>query len=436
MKHLPFSVFKRSGRRFYSVKFKNKESGEYLPAVSTGQETEVMAIATAFQWLKDGIPRKGETIPFRKYSLRDMAREADLTAADGEYICGELQRRGLLKSYVLADSEQAVTLEGYLSTFWDFENSPYVREKLRKNHGIHRYYCKAQSGAVNGYWIPFFKGRLLGDIGKRDVGAFIDSLDSGEKKLSAARKNHIIKAGTIPLKWAFHKEMIGRDITAGITWFAGKAAERQILTPELAAAVFRVEWTDPRTRLANLTAAVTGMRAGELQGLRVQDLGRDCLYIRHSWNCRDGLKSTKNNEERVVEVFPRLIGELLNLAQSSPHGVSIDSYVFWAELSPGKPIEEKLFVRDLRMALVKTGMNKETAKTYCFHGWRHTYSTYMRERINDKLLQSQTGHKTIAMLDHYSEHRKEGDRKRIQEAQKEVYGALIPSAPYIEAVRA
>jgi integrase len=187
--------------------------------------------------------------------------------------------------------------------------------------------------------------------------------------------------------------MIGRDITAGITWFAGKVAERQILTPELAAVVFRVEWADSRTRLANLTAAVTGMRAGELQGLRVQDLGRDCLYIRHSWNCRDGLKSTKNNEERVVEVFPELVGELLNLAQRNPHGASMDSYVFWAELSPGKPVEEKLFIRDLRKAPVMTGMGKETANAYCFHGWRHTYSTYMRERINDKLLQSQTGHK-------------------------------------------
>jgi integrase len=137
-----------------------------------------------------------------------------------------------------------------------------------------------------------------------------------------------------------------------------------------------------------------------------------------------------------VEVFPELIGELLNLAKNNPHGASMDSYVFWAELSPDKPIEEKLFIRDMRKALVKTGMSKETAKTYCFHGWRHTYSTYMRERINDKLLQSQTGHKTIAMLDHYSEHRKAGDRERIQAAQRKVYGALLPFGAYIEAAGA
>jgi integrase len=110
----------------------------------------------------------------------------------------------------------------------------------------------------------------------------------------------------------------------------------------------------------------------------------------------------------------------------------MDSYVFWAELRPDKPIGERLLIKDLRAALVKTGMSEETAKIYCFHGWRHTYSTYMRERINDKLLQSQTGHKTIAVLDRYSEHRKAGDRERIQAAQRGVYGALIPArAEYI-----
>jgi hypothetical protein len=29
---LPFSIFLRSGRRYYSVSFKNETTGEYLPA--------------------------------------------------------------------------------------------------------------------------------------------------------------------------------------------------------------------------------------------------------------------------------------------------------------------------------------------------------------------------------------------------------------------
>jgi integrase len=222
--------------------------------------------------------------------------------------------------------------------------------------------------------------------------------------------------------------MIDRDITAGIVFFSGKPPERQILTPETAAAVFRAEWQDERARLASLLSAVTGLRAGEIQGLRVQDMGRDCLYIRHSWNGRDKLKTTKNNEPRTVEVpFPGLIQDMVNLAAKNPSGAGMDSFIFWAERTPEKPMENRLYLNGLRDALRKTGMSEEAAKVYTFHGWRHFYTSYMRERVTEKLLQSQTGHKSIKMLDHYSDHRTAGDREKIQAAQRETFGALIPA---------
>ena len=62
------------------------------------------------------------------------------------------------------------------------------------------------------------------------------------------------------------------------------------------------------------------------------------------------------------------------------------------------------FIEGLRASLQKIGMNKEEAKTYVFHAWRHFYTSYMRQKIDPKLLQSQTGHKSMAMLDHYSSH--------------------------------
>jgi hypothetical protein len=93
MAHLPFSVFERAGRRFYSVSFKN-EAGAYLPALSTKQETEAEAIQTAFQWLRDGIPRKGEAVHFKKYTLRDMAKEAGIGKADAVFILKESDTPG------------------------------------------------------------------------------------------------------------------------------------------------------------------------------------------------------------------------------------------------------------------------------------------------------------------------------------------------------
>jgi hypothetical protein len=154
-KHLPFSVLKRRDRRFYTVRFKNEQTGKYLPEINTKKETEREAIQTAFEWLRDGVPQQGGTVSLKKYSLLNMAKEADIAKADAEFICKELHRRGLLKSYVLEKSRQAIDFVTYLTDFWDWEKSPYIKEKLRRNHGIHRRYAIEMTGTINSYWAPF-----------------------------------------------------------------------------------------------------------------------------------------------------------------------------------------------------------------------------------------------------------------------------------------
>jgi integrase len=347
------------------------------------------------------------------------------TTAETAFICEELKRRGLLKDFILTGSRQDVDFPSFLQTFWDFGTSPYVKEKLRKNHGIHKDYTTGQRLIIERYWMPFFNGRLLGSITRQDIESFADGVSG--RDLSAARKNGILKAGMIPLRWAFSKEMLERDVTKGIVWFSGKSKVRQILTPEIAGAVFRVEWEDEKARLANLLSAVTGLRAGEIRGLQFKDVGDDCFNVCHSWNPRDGLKTTKNNESRRVEVpFPSLIDALVNLAKSNPHGTNGDSFVFWTKESSARPMMNITLVTGLRDALVKTGMSYDAAKGYTFHGWRHFYTSYMRERLDVKLLQSQTGHKTVDMVEHYSGHELAGDREKIRQAGLEVFGSLVP----------
>jgi integrase len=143
----------------------------------------------------------------------------------------------------------------------------------------------------------------------------------------------------------------------------------------------------------------------------------------------DGLKTTKTNESRTAEVpFPSLMRDLLTLAGTNPHGQGMDGYVFWAERKGNKPMEQAIFNRSLRKALIQAGMSETSAKVYTFHGWRHYFTSYMRERVNEKLLQRQTGHKTLVMLDHYAGHKIAGDRERLREAQIETFGGLLPEA--------
>lgn len=182
MTHLPFSLSKRTGRRFFYVQFKN-EKGEYLPAVSTGQISEAAAMETAFKWLREGRPAGSNS----KISLPVMNALREIKfPSEAEFVCRDLKRRGLLKSYVLAGSKQAVDFPAYLRNFWDYDASPYVKEKLRKSHGIHRNYTRNQKLAVEKHWVPFFEGRFLGDITRQDIENFMDFLSN--KNISAGEK--------------------------------------------------------------------------------------------------------------------------------------------------------------------------------------------------------------------------------------------------------
>ncbi len=55
-------------------------------------------------------------------------------------------------------------------------------------------------------------------------------------------------------------------------------------------AIFGRKWKSLSTKLANILAVCTGLRAGEIQGLRKCDLGESCLYVKHSCNLADGSK--------------------------------------------------------------------------------------------------------------------------------------------------
>ena len=423
MNAYPFSLFKRADRSCYSVSFKDA-NGKYLRPVSTGKRTEDEALQIAFQMLRDGIPQKQKAVTVQDLSFKDMVRKVN-TGTQVEAILDELRRLGWVKGLVVKDTEAAIDFIPFLKTFWDWETSPYIEEKLRKSHGIHKRHCKLQSQAITLHWEPFFKGKVLGEISAKEIDAFIKHM--GTKNLSAERRNVIIKAGTKPLRWAFAKGMIAIDPTRGHILYSGDEQKRQILTPTTAAALFRLEWKNKRAKLANMVAAVTGMRAGEILALRLQDLGPDCLYVKSSWNDEDKLKPTKNNEPRTVYIpFPDIMNGLFEQAKKNPYEVSPNSFVFWADYNKEKPMLDQSCLDALRKSLVRIGFSQDEAAKYMFHGWRHFFTSYMINKLDKKLLKSQTGHKTDIMLAHYADHETVGDKEIIQAKQLETFAGIMP----------
>ena len=423
MNALPFSVFKRANRPSFLVAYKD-DNGNYLPALSTKKKTEDEAIAVAFQWLRDGVPQKKSALQAKEMALAATAKSVK-TSDDAIRLLSELTKMGWIKNGVVKETPAAENFISFLKSFWEWETSPYINEKLRKSHSIHKRHSKKQGQTIDLYWEPFFKDRCLGEISTVDIDAFITHM--GKKDLSASRKNCVIKAGTVALRWAFTKGRIEHDPTRGHLLFSGDETKRNILTPGAASAAFRAPWKNDRAKLANMLSSVTGMRSGEILALQFQDIGPDCLYVKHSWNWVDKIKLTKNNEPRTVEVpFPDLMQKLFAQAKQNPWGVSPDSFVFWTEYAEGVPMQPYHFVNGLRDVLTKIGYSKDDAKKYDFHGWRHFFTSYMAKKLDKKLLKTQTGHITDEMIDHYADHETVGDRELIQSAKREAFAGLIP----------
>jgi integrase len=429
MNEYPFCVFKRSNRPYYFVLFKDTTGNYISKPVSTKMKTEKEAKQVAFKWLRDGIPQKGNVVSVNELSLLEVARKIK-SGNEAEAVLAEMTKRGWMKTYIVNETPAAENFISYLLGFWDYDTSPYINEKLRRAHGIHKRHCRLQSQAVTKYWKPFFEGRYLGEICNQDIDAFINYM--AEQPLSASRKNTIIKAGFKALRWAYSKRKISLDPTTEHILFTGEKTKRNILNPTVAAALFKTHWTDGRAKLANMLASVTGMRSGEIIALRYKDIGPDCLYVECSWNMADRLKPTKTNQSRTVEIpFPYLIYSLLEQAKQNPWGVSPDSFVFWSEFKADRPMQPYMFVDGLREALVKIGYSKEEARKYLFHGWRHFFTSYMVRRLDKKLIKTQTGHRTDDMIELYSNHETEGDKELIHEQERAVFAGLIPERPSV-----
>jgi hypothetical protein len=202
---LPFSLFLRAGRPNYYVAFKNEKTGRYLSAISTKKDNKNDATRQAWAWYRDGVPCRGGALDLKAVSLRDNIRKADISAADAEFIISDLKRRELILSCIFSGTPDSVRLSDFFREFWDWEHSSYIREKLRKEHSIHRNYVKGVVYDIKKYWISFFPSILLAELCSNDIEKFIDYLSGiknvkNEKPIPNARKNGIIRAGTIPLR--------------------------------------------------------------------------------------------------------------------------------------------------------------------------------------------------------------------------------------------
>ena len=87
-------------------------------------------------------------------------------------------------------------------------------------------------------------------------------------------------------------------------------------------------------------------------------------------------------------------------------------------------MDHKLLNNGLTEVMLKIGITKEKKKSrnLVFHSWRHRYAAKMSDLVDARSLGLATGHKKMAMLEHYAAHANEGHFKAVSEATEKAFG--------------
>jgi hypothetical protein len=192
----------------------NQETGLPKSARSTGERDRDAALIVVSGWLRDGLPgRDGERrkveAAFDLDGILRGIRKAELDSGGALAIVKALKDRGLIDIGAVPAGKGSVKFTDFLNQFFDYEKSPYVRDRLAHGHTIGRRYCHESLKVIRRFWEPAFKGRTLTSITRNDLKNFSLSFPAGK---SASYKNSILNAGLIPLGWAYEEGMMPADI--------------------------------------------------------------------------------------------------------------------------------------------------------------------------------------------------------------------------------
>ena len=421
---------KRHGGNYY-VQFR-LEDGSLSFQKSTGTTNYNEAQKIAYQWLANGnIPaRTNSKIPDQsqidldKISWMKHLKSMHLELSDVKKIIDVLIDKKLLVSGILKDDASNVPAVPFLMKFWTYSESPYFKEKKVMGQPLSHNYFATNFSRIQNYWAPRFEGKLLGEITPDDVTAIYQ--DEKILNLSSKTVKGIMDAITIPMRWAYQKHLTQITGFGDLPRIKTKSKERIILPEEKVVEVFNTHWDNEDSKLANLLAMYTGMRAGEVQAVQLKDIHDNYIWVSHSYNKYNELVPTKNGECRPCPISKDLHDAMITRAKSNPlYSILKDeTFVFYGQ-DPSKPMNQRVFNTHLKKALKQVGFKNPEA--IGFHCWRHGFCTGAAGIISDnRLIRVVSGHKTQQMFEHYSKHVEQQKTIEIMgKAAEQLFGDIV-----------
>ena len=317
----------------------------------------------------------------------------------------------LIQTSIQPKAKDLITFKEFASPWWDWETCPYVLARRAAgtdlHPGIKQSYVRSSELWTRRYLIPYFGRYKLTDISVDMINSFWQVL---KKKHNLAPKtiNNIRSVFIIMMKEAVNRELIVSNPVEKTFARTVDKKKLKLLTDEECAKLFdiwRIKdlWKDKIVYYAySFVAGLTGMRAGELLALTINDITSSKIYVRKSYSGTFGMGTTKTSEERVIPITPEIYRVLYVAWQSHPN----DENDFIFSFDGKKPMNEGRARAAFYTALEKIGISEKERKArgITFHSWRHKFTTdCIRSNMHPEKIKALTGHHSMEMLSRYTD---------------------------------
>jgi integrase len=322
----------------------------------------------------------------------------------------------------IKEGQLAETKRGRVPTFAEFaegwwveDTCPYIKSKAGRRP-LSKSYAALGRSCLKNHILPVFGDMRIDRITDSDIDGWL--LAFQDEGYSASTANSAFKTLQVMMGWAYRKRITKSNPCDLVDALATRVKERDLLTENELAALFpedwRERWDDYLCYAASRLASCTGMRVGEVLGLRVEYVHETYLDVCGQYGRFGYIPHTKTQKDRTVPIPPEMYEELRVLMNQNKEGFVFSRNGGLAPVSRDHVTDA--FTRALRG--INLGDDEIKRRGLTFHSWRHFLNTKLREAdVADSKVRSVTGHLTTGMTDHYThfDNREFSEVRKVQE---------------------
>ncbi|MDQ3979957.1 MAG: tyrosine-type recombinase/integrase [Actinomycetota bacterium] len=283
---------------------------------------------------------------------------------------------------------------------------------------------------------------VIGDVKLANVSEeHIDRCFAKMRRLGASR-SHMNQTRSLlsgAFKWARRRKLVGRNPLAGYELPKSKYQSHEVVPPEvedLVALLNSAAEHIPDVAPVLSLAATTGMRRGELSGLRrsALDLNGGRLRVDRAVTDAGGQvveKGTKTHQARwvsldpaTVELLARHLEDMEDRAALAGARVADDAFVFSLEADCSKPMRPDYMTRRTAQLRKNLGLAEGSFDATILALRKFTSTELMDAGFNPSLVSGRQGHTVQVMLQHYSKARRSADRAAAEHLGRRVHGGV------------